>query len=180
MLSTADPSEVVPEAVHALLIWSATGSSATAGLTSDAWRWRRLDRPQTAPLALLTQPCFLGGAYPLLGCTGLLCALLQHTLEAGATSDESDAELSLSGIVCVLRQQTQLSKEAQRPCLLASGCMSDSTHDTSGEFGCTSGSTYDTTGVKLVPVSVNILLTALRHASCNASTLCGGWDSGSF
>ena len=143
MLST-DPPEVVPEAVHALLIWSATGSSAAAGLAPDAWRLCRLKRPETAPLALLTQPCFLSGADPLLN-----GALLQQSLEAGATSGESDAELSLSGSVCVLRQQTQLSKEAQQPCILlsASGCMSGSTDDTIDEFGCKSGSTYDTTGV---------------------------------
>ena len=139
--------EVVPEAEQALLIGSAIGSSAAAGLAPDAWRLSQLNMPQTAPLALLTQPCFLGGADPLLGGTGLLCALLQQSLEAGATPGESDAELSLSGIVCVLRQQTQLSKEAQRPCLSASGCISGSTYDTTGVSGCMSGSTYDTTGV---------------------------------
>ncbi len=149
MLSTADPPDAVPEAVHARLIWSATGSSAAAGLAPDAWCLRRLNRPETAFLALLTQPCFLGGTDPLLDGTGLLCALLQQSLEAGATSAESDAELSLSDIVCVLRQQTQLSKEAQRPRILlsASGCMSGSTYDTTGVSGCMSGSTYDTTGV---------------------------------
>ena len=149
MLSTADPLDALPEAVHALLIWSATGSSAAAGLVPHAWCLRRLNRPETAPLALLIQPCFLGGTDPLLDGTALLCALLQQSLEAGATSAESDTELSLSGIVFVLRQQTQLSKEAQRPRvrLSAAGCMSGSTYDTTGTSGCMSGSTYDTTGV---------------------------------